>query len=63
MPTKRVVFRPHPPKERTMQEKMLDKWVAQGIDFAYDTTSSQHTLGSVFDFVVKSFKAEDKEEN
>lgn len=62
MPTKRVVFRPHAPKERTMQEKILDKWVAQGIDFAYDTPSSQYTLGSVFDFVVKTFKVEDKEE-
>lgn len=62
MPTKRVVFRPHAPKERTMQEKMLDKWVAQGIDFAYDTPSSQVCIGSVFDFVVKNFKVEDKEE-
>ena len=57
-----VTFKPLP-KQKTIQEKMLDKWVAQGIDFVCDTTSSQYTLGSVFDFVVKNFKVEDKEEN
>ena len=60
MPTKRVVFRPHPPKERTLQEKMLDKWVAQGVDFAYDEALSDYALKSVFDFVVKNFNVEEK---
>lgn len=60
MPTKRVVFRPHAPKERTMQEKMLDKWQRQSLDFSHDTTSSQYTLGCVFNFVVKNFNVEDK---
>lgn len=51
------------PKEKTIQEKMLDKWQRQSLDYAHDTTSSQYTLGSVFNFVVKNFNVEDKEEN
>lgn len=57
-----VSFRPIK-KEPNIQEKMLDKWKLQSLDYAHDTTSSQYTLGSVFDFVVKNFNVEDKEEN
>ncbi len=51
------------PKQKTIQEEMIDKWKLQSLDYSHDTTSSQYTLGYVFDFVVKNFKAEDKEEN
>ena len=50
------------PKQKTIQEEMLDKWKLQSLDYSHDTTSSQYALGSVFDFVVKNFKVEDKEE-
>lgn len=56
------IFRPLP-KQKTIQEKMLDKWQRQSLDYSHDTTSSQYTLGSVFDFVVKNFNVEDKKES
>ena len=54
-----TTFKPIP-KQKTIQEKMLDKWQRQSLDYAHDTTSSQYTLGYVFDFVVKNFNVEDK---
>ena len=54
-----TTFKPIP-KEKTIQEKMLDKWQRQSLDYAHDTTSSQYTLGYVFDFIVKNFNVEDK---
>lgn len=57
-----IMFKPIP-KQKTIQEKMLDKWQRQSMDYAHDSTCSRYTLGYVFDFVVKNFKVEDKEEN
>lgn len=54
-----LTFKPIP-KQKTIQEKMIDKWQRQSLDYAHDTTSSQYTLGYVFDFVVKNFNVEDK---
>lgn len=48
------VFRPLP-KEPTIQEKILDKWKAQTLEFAYDTKDSGHPVGSVIDFIVSNY--------
>lgn len=48
------VFRPLP-KEPTIQEKILDKWKTQALEFAYDTKDSEYPIGSVIDFIVNNY--------
>lgn len=48
-------------KELTIQEKILDKWKAQGIDFAYDNEDTTFSFKVLIDFVVNNFDVKEKE--
>lgn len=47
-------------KEPTIQEKILDKWKAQSLEFAYDTKDSEYPVGSVIDFIVNNYNVKEK---
>jgi len=48
------------PKEPTMEEKLLDKWKRQSLDYCYDTEDSQYSLKSVFQFLNKFYELQEK---
>lgn len=55
-----VQFRPIK-KEPTTQEKVLEAWKAQGIDFAYDNEDTNFSFKVLVDFVVNNFDVKEKE--
>jgi hypothetical protein len=48
------------PVEPALQEKMLDKWQRQGLDYAYDDMRSTAALKHVFNFIEQNYKLEEK---
>ena len=48
------------PVEPTIQEKLLDKWQRQSLDFAYDDLKASVTLQEVFDFIAANYNLEEK---
>lgn len=48
-------------KEPTIQEKILEAWKAQGIDFAYDNENTQFSFKVLVDFVVNNFDVKEKD--
>lgn len=53
------MFRPIK-KEPTIQEKILEAWKAQGIDFAYDNEDTNFSFKVLVDFVVNNFDVKEK---
>lgn len=47
-------------KEPTIQEKILEAWKAQGIDFAYDNEDTNFSFKVLVDFVVNNFDVKEK---
>lgn len=53
------MFRPIK-KEPTIQEKILEAWKEQGIDFAYDNEDTNFSFKVLVDFVVNNFDVKEK---
>lgn len=47
-------------KEPTIQEKILEAWKAQGIDFAYDNEDTTFSFKVLVNFVVNNFDVKEK---
>lgn len=54
------VFRPIK-KEPTIQEKILEAWKAQGLDFAYDNEDTNFSFKVLVDFVVNNFDVKERD--
>jgi hypothetical protein len=54
-------FRPFA-RTPSVQEKLLEKWKMQGIDFAYDTEKSSYWLKHVFEWLDKNYTIEERSE-
>ncbi len=48
-------------KEPTIQEKILEAWKAQGLDFAYDNEDTTFSFKVLVDFVVNNFDVKEKD--
>lgn len=48
-------------KEPTIQEKILEAWKAQGLDFAYDNEDTNFSFRVLVDFVVNNFDVKEKD--
>lgn len=48
-------------KEPTIQEKILEAWKAQGIDFAYDNEDTHFSFKVLVDFVVNNFDVKERD--